>query len=75
MNNKKRRSVIITLVISVIVALVIILYAALFAFIPFLPFRIIAGVAGAGFTGCMIYICIRRIQEIKGEDTDDIGKY
>lgn len=43
--------------------------------IPVLSVQIFAVGIGILMTGILVYVCFRRIQEIKKEDPDDLSKY
>ena len=62
----------------VITAIVVLYYVAYFALIAYVldgAFRVLFGIIPAVLAAVMIYVCIQRINEIKGGEEDDIGKY
>lgn len=62
------------------ITVIMLLYYALYfgilmALIESVIIKLLVGIIPLALSGVMIYICIQRIQEIKGGEEDDLSKY
>lgn len=62
------------------ITVIMLLYYALYfgilmALIESVIIKLFVGIIPLALSGVMIYICIQRIQEIKGGEEDDLSKY
>jgi hypothetical protein len=74
MNNHKKKMVA-PIMISILMVLYYVVY---FGFIiSYLDgiFKILLGIIPLALSGVMIYVCVQRINEIKGGEEDDLSKY
>ena len=62
-------------IITVLVVLYYILYFGLLVVYVDGIFKLLLGIIPLILAGAMIYVCIERINEIKGGEEDDLGKY
>ena len=73
--NEHEKKMIAPIVVTVLVIMYYILYFGLLIFVIPGIFKVIIGIIPLIFTGLMIYVCIQRINEIKGGEEDDLSKY
>ena len=73
--NEHQKKMIAPIVVTVLVIMYYILYFGLLIFVIPGIFKVIIGIIPLIFTGLMIYVCIQRINEIKGGEEDDLSKY
>jgi hypothetical protein len=74
MNNHKKKMVA-PILISILMVLYYVIY---FGFIiRYLDgiLKILVGIIPLALSGVMIYVCVQRINEIKGGEEDDLSKY
>lgn len=75
MLNSHKKKMVAPIIITVIMVLY---YIAYFGFLISLingVWQYVLGIAPLAFSGLSIYVCIERINEIKGGEEDDISKY
>jgi hypothetical protein len=74
MNNHKKKMVA-PILISILIVLYYVVYFGLI--ISYLDgiWKILLGIIPLALSGVMIYVCIQRINEIKGGEEDDLSKY
>lgn len=75
MKQNKISGILLTILLTVVTAVFIGAFTWLYVSIPFWPLQLCFVLLGMGLLGVLIYVCIRRIREIKKEDPDDISKY
>lgn len=75
MEQRIFNGIVITILIAVIIIFCIGLYISIYLFVPIVLLKILAVLLGTAAAGCLVYVCIRRIQEIREENPDDISKY
>ncbi|MBO4846324.1 MAG: hypothetical protein J5525_08450 [Lachnospiraceae bacterium] len=73
--NEHEKKMIAPIVVTILVILYYILYFGLLIYAVPGIFKVIIGIIPLIFAGLMIYVCIQRINEIKGGEEDDLSKY
>jgi hypothetical protein len=67
------------MVAPILITILIVLYYVLYfgLIISYLEgiLRILLGIIPLAFSVVMIYVCVQRIKEIKGEEDDDLSQY
>ena len=75
-NHSKHHSILAVILITILTLFYFALYFGLLIwFLPNLLVRIILGAVGVAFAIAMIVVCRQRLNEIKGGETDDLGKF
>ena len=74
MDNKKKKMVA-PIIITILFVLYLVIYFAVIINTVSGIMKILLGVVPLALAAVMIYVCIQRINEIKGEDEDDLSKY
>ena len=74
MNNKKKKMVA-PIIITIVFVLYLVIYFAVIINTVSGIMKILLGVVPLALAAVMIYVCIQRINEIKGGDEDDLSKY
>lgn len=73
--DQHQKKMIAPIVVTVLVILYYLIY--FFAMITVLPgiWKVLLGIIPIIFVAVMIYVCVQRINEIKGGEEDDLSKY
>ena len=74
MDNKKKKMVA-PIIITIVFVLYLVIYFAVIINTVSGIMKILLGVVPLALAAVMIYVCIQRINEIKGGDEDDLSKY
>ena len=74
MDNKKKKMVA-PIIITILFVLYLVIYCAVIINTVRGIMNILLGVVPLALAAIMIYVCIQRINEIKGGDEDDLSKY
>lgn len=74
MDNKKKKMVA-PIIITILFVLYLVIYFAVIINTVSGIMKILLGVVPLALAAIMIYVCIQRINEIKGGDEDDLSKY
>ena len=74
MDNKKKKMVA-PIIITIVFVLYLVIYFAVIINTVSGIMKILLGVVPLALAAIMIYVCIQRINEIKGGDEDDLSKY
>ena len=74
MDNKKKKMVA-PIIITILFVLYLVIYFAVIINTVSGIMKILLGVVPLALAAVMIYVCIQRINEIKGGDEDDLSKY
>ena len=74
MNNHEKK-MIAPIVITVLSVLYYIIYFVVIISLVSGIFKILLGIIPIVISGAMIYVCIERINEIKGGEEDDLSQY
>lgn len=74
MDNKKKK-MIAPIIITILFVLYFVIYFAVIISEVTGIMKILFGVVPLALAAVMIYVCIQRINEIKGGDEDDLSKY
>ena len=74
MDNRKKKMVA-PIIITIVFVLYLVIYFAVIINTVSGIMKILLGVVPLALAAVMIYVCIQRINEIKGGDEDDLSKY
>ena len=74
MDNKKKKMVA-PIIITILFVLYLVIYFAVIINEVTGIMKVLLGVVPLALAAVMIYVCIQRINEIKGGDEDDLSKY
>ena len=74
MDNKKKK-MLAPIIITILFVLYLVIYFAVIINTVSGIMKILLGVVPLALAAVMIYVCIQRINEIKGGDEDDLSKY
>ena len=74
MDNRKKKMVA-PIIITILFVLYLVIYFAVIINTVSGIMKILLGVVPLALAAVMIYVCIQRINEIKGGDEDDLSKY
>ena len=74
MDDKKKKMVA-PIIITILFVLYLVIYFAVIINTVSGIMKILLGVVPLALAAVMIYVCIQRINEIKGGDEDDLSKY
>lgn len=74
MDNKKKK-MIAPIIITILFVLYFVIYFAVIINEVTGIMKILFGVVPLALAAVMIYVCVQRINEIKGGDEDDLSKY
>ena len=74
MDHKKKKMVA-PIIITILFVLYLVIYFAVIINTVSGIMKILLGVVPLALAAVMIYVCIQRINEIKGGDEDDLSKY
>ena len=74
MDNKKKKMVA-PIIITILFVLYLVIYFAVIINTVSGIMKILLGVVPLALAAVMIYVCIQRINEIKGGEEDDLSKY
>jgi hypothetical protein len=74
MNNHKKKMVAPVLISILIVLYYVVYFGFIISYLDGI-WKILLGIIPLALSGVMIYVCIQRINEIKGGEEDDLSKY
>jgi hypothetical protein len=73
--NSHRKQMVATIVISTLVVLYYVVYFCVLQRCLEGAWKLLLGGVPLAMSGVMVYVCIQRLREIKGGETDDLSKY